>query len=371
MEKRILLISNNGLGFYNFKKELVFELLKCGYEVHFAVPQYDKLQKLTEKGAVYHEISIDRRGINPVKDLVLLFQFMRLMKTVKPDIILSHTIKPNIYASIAARMQHIPYLNNITGLGSALQRNNMLSRILRCLYRFSVSDSSGIFFENKGNKEYFQEYHIGNPDRYIVVPGAGVNTKEYAPVSKVPAEKEITFLFIGRIMKEKGVEEFFEAAKYLKQLEPSSRFQVVGFYDEELYSHRIEELTSQNIIEFLGLSHDTRIEMNNADCIVLPSYHEGMSNVLLEGAAMGLPLITSDIPGCKEAVDNGVTGFLCSPASTEGLIAAMKKFIALSENERYQMGQAGREKMIKEFDRKNVINQYIGSIRSSLEEIKK
>jgi len=205
-------------------------------------------------------------------------------------------------------------------------------------------------------------------ERYTVVRGAGVNTNEYTPTNKASLKKEITFLFIGRIMKEKGVEEFFEAAAYLKQRDSSSRFQVVGFYDEKEYSRHIDELVSQNIIEFLGLSHDTRVEMKNADCIVLPSYHEGMSNVLLEGAAMGLPLITTDIPGCREAVNDGVTGFLCSPESTESLIVALEKFTALSEHDRYQMGHAGREKMINEFDRKIVVNQYIDRIHFALEE---
>jgi len=374
MRKKVLLISNHGGGFYNFKRELVSELLKLGYEVHFAVPPNEKLERLVMEGAVHHEISIDRRGINPVKDLDLINQFRRLIKGIKPDIILSHTIKPNIYASILARNQGIPYLNNITGLGSALQNNSKLAGLLRFLYRYALSDSSGIFFENEGNRRYFQQYNIGKEENYIVVSGAGVNLDEFSPKYKIETdesgsqEKEIIFIFIGRIMKDKGIEEFLGAAEYIKRSNPATRFQIVGFYDEQEYSDKIDSLVKQNIIEFLGPSTDTRVEMSQADCIVLPSYHEGMSNVLLEGAAMGLPLITTDIHGCKEAVDDGKNGFLCKVKDTESLIDAMERFIALSAEERRQMGLHGREKMLKEFDRKLVIGQYIKVIQSVIGE---
>ena len=374
MRKKVLLISNHGGGFYNFKRELVSELLKLGYEVHFAVPPNEKLERLVMEGAVHHEISIDRRGINPVKDLDLINQFRRLIKGIKPDIILSHTIKPNIYASILARNQGIPYLNNITGLGSALQNNSKLAGLLRFLYRYALSDSSGIFFENEGNRRYFQQYNIGKEENYIVVSGAGVNLDEFSPKYKIETdesgsrEKEIIFIFIGRIMKDKGIEEFLGAAEYIKRSNPATRFQIVGFYDEQEYSDKIDSLVKQNIIEFLGPSTDTRVEMSQADCIVLPSYHEGMSNVLLEGAAMGLPLITTDIHGCKEAVDDGKNGFLCKVKDTESLIDAMERFIALSAEERRQMGLHGREKMVKEFDRKLVIGQYIKVIQSVIGE---
>lgn len=374
MKRRILLISNHGGGFYNFKRELVSELLRLGYEVHFAVPPYEKLERLVAEGAVLHEISIDRRGINPIKDLGLINQFRKLLKGIKPDIILSHTIKPNIYASIIARNHGIPYMNNITGLGSALQNNSKLAGLLRFLYRYALLGSSGIFFENEGNRRYFQSYNIGKEENYVVVPGAGVNLDEYSAKYKIKKdesgsrEKEMIFTFIGRIMKDKGIDEFLGAAEYIKRNNPAIRFQVVGFYDEQEYSDKIDNLVKQNIIEFLGLSTDTRVEMSKADCIVLPSYHEGMSNVLLEGAATGLPLITTDIHGCKEAVDDGLTGFLCRPADTGSLIAAMEKFIALSEEERYNMGLAGREKMEKQFDRNLVISEYINRIRDVLKE---
>ena len=368
--KKILLISNHGGGFYNFKKELVEELLSTGYEVHFAVPYDEKVNGLKALGAEYHEIDIDRRGMNPLKDLSLTKQFIQLIKSVKPDCLVLHTIKPNIYASVAAGLYGIPYINNITGLGSALQVNGFMAKVLRLMYRTSLRKSSGIFFENAGNMQYFMKYKIGNPDRYIVVPGAGVNTVHYSPdQSKHKEEADpVTFLYIARIMKEKGIEEFFDAAERMKEKEPNVRFQIIGWYDETGYKNRMDQLLRDGVIEYHGVSSDTRAEMAKADCIVLPSYHEGMSNVLLEGAAMGLPLITTDIPGCREAVEAGKTGFLCKAKESGSLIDGMERFLALSPEERERMGLCGREKMVAEFDRRLVVERYTAAIRKAIGE---
>ncbi len=365
----ILLISNHGGGFYNFKKELVEELLKIGFEVHFVVPFDEKTERLEALGAVFHKIDIDRRGINPIKDLSLMNQLRKVIKTVRPDALILHTIKPNIYASILARIYKIPYINNITGLGSALQQNSKMAKLLRFLYRNSLAGSSGIFFENSGNRDYFLKYHIGRQEKYVLVPGAGVNIAHFKKGSGKTGSVEFTnFLFIGRIMKEKGIDEFFEAAAHIKGKYSDVKLQVVGFYDEPEYECKVRALTDQRIIEFLGASSDTRLEMSYADCIVLPSYHEGMSNVLLEGASMGLPLITTDIPGCREAVRDGKSGFLCNVKDAQSLIDAMERFLALSPAERDEMGRVGREKMEREFDRNIVVNRYIQSIQSALKE---
>ena len=361
--KKILLISNNGMGFYNFKKEFVEELTVLKYETHFAVPNYEKLKELVNYGAYYHEISIDRRGINPIKDFGLIRQFIYIIKKVKPNVIILHTIKPNIYVSFLSKMKKIPYINNITGLGSALQTESTLAIILRFLYRCSLTNSMGIFFENVGNKDYFQHYNIGNKSKYIVVSGAGVNIKQYRPNKKEAADG-ITFLFIARIMKEKGIEEYLCAAKELKKRNLNIKFQILGIFDELSYKDLINKMELDNTVEYLGTSTDTRIEMLQADCIVLPSYHEGMSNVLLEGASSGLPLITTDIPGCREAIEDGVSGFLCKARDTDSLIQAMEKFINLSPQERLEMGKRGREKMEREFDRRIVIKRYIQCIQS-------
>lgn len=366
-DKKVLLISNNGMGFYNFKRELVEKLVSHNYETHFAVPYYEKLEELIDFGAYYHEISINRRGINPVKDLSLIAHLYRLAKEIKPDIMILHTIKPNIYGSLIAIISKINYINNITGLGSALQGESKLAKLLRVMYRISLSKSSGIFFENEGNKKYFVDHKIGNASKYIVVPGAGVNTNLFSPNSRNDGNK-LTFLFIARIMKEKGIEEYLEAAERIKRKYNDVYFQILGWYDEENYKNRIEKLVQEGIVQYIGVSSDTRVEMSRADCLVLPSYHEGMSNVLLEGASMGLPLITTDVHGCKEAVEDGKNGFLCKARDTKELVNAMERFIALSPEERKQMGLQGREKMIAEFDRKLVVDQYAKIIQEAIKE---
>ncbi len=370
--QKILLISNHGGGFYNFKKELVVELLNQGYAVHFAVPNNDvRLTELTMMGAVYHELQIDRRGMNPIQDLGLIRELNAIIKTVNPDLIISHTIKPNIYASIIAVVKKIPYMNNITGLGSALQHDSKMAKILRAMYKISLKNSSGIFFENKGNCEYFRKYNMGNSGKYIVVAGAGVNIDYFTPdsgfkLTEGSEEGRTVFLYIGRIMKDKGIEEYLEAAKTIKSKYPNSIFKIIGFYDDDTYKESLTQLERAGIIEYLGVSPDTRMEMAEVDCIVLPSYHEGMSNVLLEGAAFGLPLITTNVNGCKEAVEDGITGFLCHPHSPFSLCEAMGKFLKLKPEEKKEMGMRGRAKMIAEFNRAIVIEKYIAVIKNVL-----
>lgn len=366
-KKRVLLISNNGMGFFSFKKELIEKLISLNYETHFAVPFYEKLDELVAAGAIFHELNIDRRGINPIKDLGLIRKLNRMINNVIPDVIILHTIKPNIYVSFLAKAKKIPYINNITGLGSALQNDSRLAKLLRMMYRVTLSRSCGIFFENLGNMYYFKKHHIGEPRKYVVVPGAGVNTERYSPCTRHDSEN-ITFLYVARIMKEKGIEEYLNAAEFMKKNYNNVTFQIVGWYDEDEYENRIEQLIKDEVIQYLGVSSDTRIEMSQADCIVLPSYHEGMSNVLLEGAAMGLPVITTDIHGCKEAVDDGKSGFLCKVRNSESLIDATERFIALSQAERREMGFQGRNKMVKEFDRKIVVNRYVEAIKEAVKE---
>lgn len=365
--KKILILSNHGMGFYNFKFELVERLIIEGYEVHFCLPPYSKLNELVKLGAIYHPIDIDRRGINPLKDIKLLNEFRKLVKNVKPDLMVMHTIKPNIYSSIIAKYNKIPYINNITGLGSALQSNSIISKLLVYLYKISLSSSQAIFFENEGNKYYFKRNRIGNDSQYIVVSGAGVNLTKFKPEKEERNREKIVFLFIGRIMKDKGINEYFEAAKYITKEYDKVEFQVVGFLDDESLKSILNKYVDNEVINFLGMSNDTRIEMKNSDCIVLPSYHEGMSNVLLEGAAMGMPLITTNINGCKEIVDDCKNGFLCEPKDTESLKEALIKFIHLSSEQQKEMGCKSREKVEQEFNRDKVIDKYVQCINSVFE----
>ena len=378
--KKVLFISNNGAGFYRFKKELIEAVIAEGYSVHFSVPYDPLIEELIRLGADYHPLTIDRRGMNPIKDLSLILQLYKVVRSLKPSAMVLHTIKPNLYGSLIAKLSRIPYINNITGLGSAFQTESFMAKVLRTMYRWVLNRSTGIFFENQGNLDYFKKHHIGKHGSYVLVNGAGVNTDFFSrrddwaqvPPTREAREHEIALLFIGRIMREKGICEFLDAAEYLTRKYENGvkgaklKFYVLGDYDEDDLKERVDTLNQSGVIHYLGISDDTRKQMREADCIVLPSYHEGMSNVLLEGASFELPLITSDINGCKEAVEDGVTGFLCQRGSSESLIRAIESFLKLTPEQRRNMGELGRNKMILEFERSTVIQKYIGCIEKAV-----
>ncbi len=360
--KKILILGNNDIGLYNFRRELVERLISDGHQVIFSVPYGEKVPFLIESGATYFPIDINRRGKSIAEDFLIYKKYQKLLKSLKPDLVLTYTIKPNIYGGIAASKVGIPCIATITGLGTALQGKGMGTKAIQWLYRYGLRKNRWVFFQNQNNREYFITNKMTKKSNIVVVPGSGVNVNSYQD-EKIP-HQTINFLFIARLMKEKGIDEFLDAAMEIKIRYPHTVFQVLGFYDELIYQEKIENLVSEGIIEYLGVSNDTREQMAMADCIVLPSYHEGMSNVLLEGAASGLPLIATNISGCKEAIEHGKTGFLCESKSASSLVEAMEIFLALTSEERREMGRLGREKMIREFDRRIVVNRYVECIES-------
>lgn len=360
--KKVLILGNHAEGLYNFRKELIHKLLEEQYEVHYSVPYHAKVELLLKIGGTYHEIEMNRRSINPIKDIKILKHYYSLIKKVDPDVILTYTIKPNIYGGILASYLKKPVIANITGLGSALQGRGLIYRFVKILYKLGLKNAKYVFFQNESNRDFFIKNNISTENKAFLLKGSGVNIKEFYPIDIVKSDNKVTFLFVGRIMKDKGIDEYIEAAKLIKKEKDNIRFQVLGFFDDDTYKNKIEEFERSGVIEYLGVSDDTRLEMKNADCIVLPSYHEGMSNVLLEGAALGKPLITTNIHGCKEVIDDGENGFLCNPKDAESLKEAINKFINLSEAQRKEMGRLSREKVVKEFDRNIVVDQYIKKI---------
>jgi galacturonosyltransferase len=363
--KKVLIIGNNDVGLYNFRKELIEKLITDGFLVDFTVPYGEKVELLKKMGAAYSPIEINRRGTTIKEDYIVYKQYKALISRVKPDIILTYTIKPNIYGGLAGKQLHIPCIATITGLGTALQGSGWKIRLVKLLYKYGISRNRMVFFQNEDNREFLLKYGMVDEKRAAVVSGSGVNTEYFAPET-IP-HTSVNFLFIARLMREKGIEEYLEAAKVIKKKHDNVEFQLLGYYDEDYYKKQVEDLVSEGIVEYLGISGDTRTEMAMADCIVLPSYHEGMSNVLLEGAAFGLPLITTNISGCREAVEDGVTGFLCEKQDALSLTGAIEKFLKLDHSQRTEMGRKGREKMIREFDRKLVVGKYIDCIKSVLE----
>ncbi|MGB3368716.1 MAG: glycosyltransferase family 4 protein [Acidaminobacteraceae bacterium] len=360
--KKILILANHAVGLLNFRSELLQELDNEKYEVHISVPSHKAFEMVKDKKYVIHDTNVDRRGINPVKDFRLLLNYIRLIKKIKPDTVLLYTIKPNIYGGLACRILKVKYISTITGLGTSMQSTSKLANVLKQLYKISLKKANTVVFQNLGNRDFFVESSIVDIESTMLVPGSGVNIEKYKELD-INFEGDAIFTFIGRVMKDKGIDEFLSAATKLKRENSNLRFQIIGFFESDEYKKKVNDLLELNIIEYLGESSDTRTEMSKTQCIVLPSYHEGMSNVLLEGAASGLPLITTDINGCKESVDEGYNGYLVNKADEVELYNAMKKFSELSKSEKELMGKNSLAKMKNEFDRSIVVSKYMDKIK--------
>ena len=357
---KILIVTNHSYMLWQFRRELIQELLKKG-EVIISTPFMGHEEDFAAMGCRCIRTDFERRNINPWREIQLFSFYRKLLKAEKPDLVLTYSVKPNIYAGILSRLCKIPYCVNVQGLGSAFQRFG-ISRGITVLYRLALHGASTVFFENKSNEEFFLEKRITKKQNVVVLPGAGVNLSEYYQ-QPYPAENEqIHFLYMGRIMREKGFDELVKAAKRIKA-EYGERvvFDLVGFFEEN-YEGIIADLAVNRTVVFHGFQYDSRPYYASAHCVVLPSYHEGMSNVLLEAASIGRALITTDIPGCREAVEEGRTGFLVKPQDPESLYSAIKAFLALEPEQREQMGILGRKKMEREFDKARVVSQTLAAL---------
>ena len=354
---QILILANHSGGLYDFRKDLIAELKKYA-SVTVAVPHNDRWDELLHLADRVIEIPIDRRGMNPLHDSKLFHQYRAILKEVKPDLVLTYTIKPNIYGGLACRMAHIPYAVNITGLGSAIENGGWLKKFVLALYKPALKGARVVFFENAGNRDTLAATGVVPKGRDVVLNGAGVNLEDY-PYQPYPQEGAVRFLFVGRVMHEKGVDELFAAARRMKQeYDGGVEFHIVGSF-EEGYKPLMDELEKAGVVKYHGYQSDMKHFYGIASCVVLPSYHEGMSNVLLEAAASGRPLITSDIPGCREAVEDGVSGYLCPTKDADALYEAMRRFVELPQESRAEFGRRGRERMEQRFSKTAVVAETI------------
>ena len=350
--KTVLIATNHSFMLWQFRRELIAELLR-EHNVIISAPRGDHWEDFETMGCRMEDTPIDRRGVNPATDLRLFFHYRALLRREKPDLVITYSIKPNIYAGFACRLQNIPCCANVQGLGTAFQTRG-LAAFVSLLYEAALKKSRVVFFENEESAALFREWKIIPGERQCILSGAGVNL-EYHPARPYPHNEPVHFLYLGRLMKEKGVSELFSAARRLHEEGHNFVLDVVGFYDDEEYETQVTQLQADGIAVFHGFQPDPRPYYAAADCVVLASYHEGMSNVLLEGAATGRPLITSDIPGCREAVEPEVTGLLCQAKDEESLYWAMKDFLVLPPERRAAMGEAGRRRMEQRFDRAAVV----------------
>ena len=353
-KKKILVVTNHSYMLWQFRRELIQRLMEDA-EVVISTPFVGHEQDFAAMGCRMLETDVDRRGINPVTDFRLYHTYVKILKTERPDMVITYSIKPNIYAGFACRMQKIPYCVNVQGLGTAFQKKG-LAQIVTVMYRMALKKAKTVFFENAENAKIFREKKITPAWQQTVLPGAGVNLESYS-YQEYPNNDKVRFLYLGRIMKEKGMDELFWAVQELRK-ECAGQFvlDLVGFFEDE-YKEQVEKLTQDGIAVFHGFQENPRPYYGKADCVVLPSYHEGMSNVLLEAAATGRPLITSDIPGCREAVKQGISGLLCPVKDRNALLHAMEDFLKLSKEERKAMGRAGRKYMEEQYDKEKVVKK--------------
>ncbi len=358
--KKVLILANSSGGLYDFRNELVQRLLSK-YGVTVSLPDEVRTKELAEEGCKVVHTHINRRGVNPAEDFKLLLSYRKLLKEEKPDLVLTYTIKPNIYGGFCCRMQKVPYIETVTGLGSTFQKQGIFLKMIITMYRMGLKGAECVFFQNQENKGIFENFHIKGKKAKLV-RGSGVNLKRHV-FEPYPEGDKTRFLYVGRMMKEKGIEELFEAAKQLH--DDNVEFQLLGYPDED-YQDRLDEYEEKGYIRQLGFDPDVHGYIKNASALVLPTYHEGMSNVLMEGSATGRPVIATNISGCKEIFEEGVTGFSCEPKSSDDLIRALKKFLKLSMEERAAMGQKAREKMEREFDRDKVADAYMEEIEAIL-----
>ena len=353
----ILVIANNDIGLYKFRKELLQKLIDDGNEVYISLPNGNLVQPMVDMGCKFIETAVDRRGINPVTDLKLFLNYRKMIGKVKPDFIITYTIKPNVYAGIVSAIKHKKYAINITGLGTAFQKQGFFLKLIVMLYKFACKKAHMVIFENCENMKLFLDYRIVKEEQCLLNAGAGVNLEEY-PFEEYPPTDKIRFLFVGRIMQEKGIDELFDAAKRIKREYDNVEFDVVGMYEDN-YEETVNRLVDDGIINFYGYQQDVKPFVKQSHCFVLPSWHEGMANTNLECGAMGRPIITSNIHGCLEAVVDGKTGYLVEKKNANDLYEKIKRFIELPYDEKVKMGQASHDHIAEVFDKKKVVSDTI------------
>lgn len=363
MAKKVLILGNSSLVVFGMRGELIERLVKDGYEVIVSFPT-DSIGKeenpSKEYGCTYIETSVDRRGTNVFRDGALLLSYLKLMKKVKPDIVLTYTVKCSIYGGIACRLLKIPYIINITGLGKGLAEGGVKQKILVMLYKLAVK-SACVFFQNQSDRQFFINNKI-RCEKDDLLPGSGVNLAKYAPL-QYPEDRKIVFTYIARVMKTKGIDEFLKAAETIRKENSNVEFHICGYYEDD-YKEIVEEAQRKDIIRYHGMVQDVRPYEAISHCIVLPTYHpEGVSNVLLEAAACARPIITTNRPGCADVVDDGINGFLVKEKDSQDLIQKMYQFMELPWETRRNMGLAGRIKVEEEFDRQIVVEKYMEKLQ--------
>lgn len=361
---KIFFVANKLWDVFIFRGGAIKALVENGHEIKIVAPDDGRIESKKVLGAESIDIQVDKRGMNPLKDILLFFQLLNLYKRERPELIFHYTIKLNIYGTLAARILGIKSIAVLTGLGYSFVQSGPVSKIAKALYKFSLKGAEEVWVLNRDDRDYLLNEGVTEAEKLFILPGEGINTEKYRALPKENQEKEneTIFLMVARAFFDKGFREYEEAARAIKEKHPQVKFQFLGALGEDsrggVDREYMDSLVEEGVMEYLGITDDVPSVVKEADCIVLPSYREGISMVLLEAAAMEKPIIATDVTGCREVVEKGVTGFLVEARSALAVANAMENFLNLNSKERKLMGERGRKKVIEEFDEKIVINIY-------------
>ncbi len=359
--KKILFLANHFITLYSFRKELISKLISDGHEVYLSLPESEENKYFTDLGCKIIPTKINRRGVNPIEDIKLVLFYKKMIPQINPDIIFSYTIKPNVYGTMVTNGKY-KQVCNVTGTGGTFLEDNLVAKICRMLYRYSVKKCYKVFFQNTGDRDMFIKNRMVK-DNWDMLPGSGVNLEQFSVVP-LPDGDEVNFIFIGRVMKLKGIDEYLDAAKAVREKYPNTNFYIAGFIEEGEYKEKVNSYG--DAVVPLGFIKDITAEIKKCHCTILPSHGgEGVPNVLLESAAMGRICIGSAIPGTSDVIDDGKTGYLFEPGNSEKLIDSINKVMKLTAEQKKEMGLVGRSKVENEFNREIVIQKYVDEVEKA------
>lgn len=370
MKKSVAIVYNTSEYAFKFKKNLILALKQNNYDVMVIAPFDRYSDRLRELGVTYVRLDMDRKGQNPLAELLLIVQFVKVFKRAAPDVILNFTIKPNIYGAIAAALVSRPTISNVTGLGTLFIKSGFALSLVKILYKVAFKFPNKVFFQNIDDKCLFEDLKLVRSEKAELIPGSGVDIDRFSPGEPSETGSKVRFLYVGRILKDKGVMEFVGAAQLLLAKHSNIEFQLLGGLDEDnptaITHDQVAQWQSDGIINYLGYIEDVGPFLNSADIVVLPSYREGMPRTILEASASGKPVIATDVPGCRDAVVDGVTGYLCKVKDTASLADAMERMLIDGPDKRREMGVNGRQRMLEVFDERIVTRKYIETITAIL-----
>jgi glycosyltransferase involved in cell wall biosynthesis len=368
----ICIASNTSWYLYNFRGRLISTLLQRGYQVCALSPADRYVERLRTLGATHVHLELNNSGVNPLRELVGLAKIATTLRRIRPSLLLTYTPKVNIYLSIAARMLNIPVVANVSGLGQAFSRTGLVKFLASRLYWLAMKHPQLVFFQNEEDKNEFVSHGLINANKVARLPGSGVDVDWFKPALVRPQREPFVFLLAARMLRDKGIAEFVEAGRHVRQQYPFVQCWLAGFADVDNPSaiprSTISGWEKEGYVRYLGVTDDMRLLYEQVDCVVLPSYYrEGVPRTLLEASSMAIPIITTDTPGCRDAVENGKTGLVCKPRDVKSLVKAMSDMVALSASDRTSMGAAGRERMRTDFDERTVIARYLSAIDRALQ----